>query len=70
MSYRIFSTEHQGQVVSRDASRPTASQPFSTHFTDPDKPDAAEYDTMYNAVSVKRHLEAVGVHGLYIRETQ
>ncbi|HMZ10308.1 MAG TPA: hypothetical protein PKW88_06305 [Plasticicumulans sp.] len=70
MSYRIFSTEHQGQVVSREASRPTSSQPFSTQFTAPDQPQAAEYETLYNAVSVKRHLEAVGVHGLYIREVQ
>lgn len=68
MSYRIFSTEHEGQVLTRDASRPTASQPYSTLFTAPETPEAAEYETMYNAVAVKRHLEAVGVHGLYIRE--
>ena len=68
MSYQIYSSEHHGQVVSKDASKPTASHPYSTHFTSPDQNDAAHFETLYNAVSVKRHLEAVGVHGLFIRE--
>ena len=42
MSYRIFSTEHQGQVVSRKPRVRLPRQPFSTQFTAPDQPQAPE----------------------------